>query len=103
MVSRFTFKIEFFEIEEASKVAILTRLTPIFVIPLAVIFLGEVLTLNKYLGIILLAFGGIVISAKEVDIRRLQLSKGLLLITVFNLLIAGTSVARKFVLNHNEY
>lgn len=52
------------QIEEISRVIALIYITPLFVTILAALFLGEIFTLDKYAGILLLITGAIMISYK---------------------------------------
>ena len=52
--------------EEVSRVIPLFQLTPVFVLILSVIFLKENLTINQYIGFILILLGGFFISLKRI-------------------------------------
>jgi drug/metabolite transporter (DMT)-like permease len=78
--------------EEISRVIALIYLDPLFTAILSAIFLGEIFSLPKYLGIALLVIGAILISYKKS--KGLKLSKGALFCilavffyAVFNLLL----------------
>jgi len=70
LMSVFYFKA--LKIEEVSRIIPLFHLSPFFILVLATIFLGEVFTPIKYLGIFLLVIGAILVSSKN----RLKLSFG---------------------------
>lgn len=53
--------------EEVSRVIPLFQLTPVFVLILSVIFLKENLTINQYIGFILILLGGFFISLKRIE------------------------------------
>ena len=53
--------------EEVSRVIPLFQLTPVFVLILSVIFLKENLTLNQYIGFILVLLGGFFIGLKRIE------------------------------------
>jgi len=55
------------KIEEISRVSPLFYLSPLFILFFAAIFLGEVFTPLKYLGIFLLVFGAILISSRNLS------------------------------------
>lgn len=58
------------KIEEISRVIPLCFLTNFFILFFAYIFLGEILTLQKYLGVFFLAIGAMLISQKDkIDFR----------------------------------
>ncbi len=60
------------KVEEASRVVALYNLSPLIVPVFAFIFLGEVLSSEKYLGIMLLVSGAVLISMKGVSGLRLS-------------------------------
>ena len=88
--------------EDATKVSILIRLIPIFALPISAVFLKEILHFYQYIGIFLLAIGGMVISAGDIDFKELKLSKSLMLITVFNIISATGVVVHKIILQHSS-
>lgn len=53
--------------EEVSRVIPLFQLTPVFVLILSAIFLKENLTINQYIGFILILLGGFFISLKRIE------------------------------------
>lgn len=53
--------------DEISRVIPLFQLTPIFVLILSFLFLGEVLTFNHYLSFLLILLGGFLVSLKKVE------------------------------------
>jgi len=69
------------QIEEASRVAPLFSLSPLLVLIFAAIFLGEVLTFARYVGIVLLVVGAVTVSTRSI---RLKLNKafGYMMITL---------------------
>jgi len=69
------------QIEEASRVAPLFSLAPLFVLVLAAIFLGEVLTFARYVGIALLVAGAIAISTRSIKIK-LNKAFGFMMLTL---------------------
>lgn len=94
----FFFNLTVLKQREASHVAILLRLKPLMLIPLAAIFLHEILPFSAYLGIVLLALGGAIAAAKEVDLKRLRFSKALGFIFIQILISSFVSLGRKHAL-----
>jgi len=69
--------------EEASRIAALTSLSPIFVAVLAIFFVGEIFSLRFYVGIALMILGSILISYKRKHVKRIiPISLALVLIVV---------------------
>lgn len=89
--------------EEVSRVIPLMYLTPIFILPLAIIFLNEVLNLSKYLGVLLLVAGAILVSYRKLKGRRGFLSPTLKLILIVDLVIAFYEVIIKYILGFIDY
>lgn len=89
------------KIEEASRVVPLFSLDAIFVLILATLFLGEVLTPIKYLGVFLLVCGAILISAKR-DFR-LRNTKAFWLMISAAFFGALFFVFTKYLLNFADY
>ena len=88
-------------VEEVSRVIPLYAITPIFVLILATVFLGETFTVQKYLGIFIIVIGSLLISLrKDVKFR---------LSGAFGLMILGTltwaiyNIILKYVLNYLTY
>jgi len=89
-------------VEETSRVVILTYLNPVFVLPLAFIFLGEVLSLQKYIGVFLLVASAILISYQKSK-GKFKISKALGYILILDLMYAGLTVTEKYVFNYFDY
>jgi len=81
--------------EEVSKFVPLLSLSPIVVMVLAFVLLGEVFGALKYLGIFLLVVGAIVMSLKEFRFK-FGLKEGMLIISLVVLLFALGDIAVKF-------
>lgn len=90
-------------IEETSRVASLIYLNPLFIIPLAIIFLGEVLSLTKYIGIFLLIASAFLITYKKVNGKNKFWSFALSLMILFSVLWAGYQVISKYMLVTYSY
>jgi drug/metabolite transporter (DMT)-like permease len=87
--------------EEASRVIPLIYVDSIFVAVLAYIFLGEIFNFQKYLGIILIVTGGILISFKK--IKKWHFSSAIKFILVSAILLGITGVMTKYVLGFIDY
>jgi len=88
------------KIEEISRVVPLIELTPLFVSILAALFLGEIFNVTKYVGMILLIFGAIIISSKNL---KMTFGKAFWFIILFCLITAINSIIVKYVLNFADY
>jgi len=88
--------------EEASRVVPLVYLDSIFVVILAYIFLGEVFNFQKYLGIILIVAGGILISLKKM-VKKWCFSSAVKFILIAGFLWAISSIISKYTLNFTDY
>ena len=86
-------------LEELSRVSILGYIHPIFVVFLALILLDEVLSIENYVGIVLLTISTIAISYKG----NAKISKALIPMLLLNLAIAVESIVAKFILNYTDY
>ena len=87
--------------EEASRIVPMIYLDSIFVAILAYIFLGEILNFQKYLGIILIVMGGILISFKK--IKKWHFSSTIKFILVTALLLGTTGIITKYALSFIDY
>ncbi|MFB3895797.1 MAG: EamA family transporter [bacterium] len=89
------------KIEDISRIIPLFYLSPIYILFIALIFLGERFTASKYLGILLIVSMAIVISMK--DIRAFYLSKALWYIVLSSFAGAVIQVITKYLLTQNEF
>jgi uncharacterized membrane protein len=89
-------------IEEVSRLAPLFQFIPIFVVFLSVVFLGEFLSAQKYLGIALVVLTSILISYKKSDDGH-SLSSGFKFMVPFTAVIAVYTVLNKYLLGHLDY
>ncbi len=102
-------------IEEVSRVTPLFYLSPLFVLLFSFMFIGEGLSLRRYVGIGLMVFSAISVS---VSLRRrnrdshrqshshslhIVLSPALLMILVLDIMNAGKDVISKLILSHLDY
>jgi len=100
-------------IEEVSRVTPLFYLSPLFVLLLSFMFIGEGLSLRRYVGIGLMVFSAISVSLRGRDRRsykhshshslRISLSPALLMILVLDIMNAGKDVVSKLMLSHLDY
>lgn len=88
------------QIQEASRVVPLSNLSQLFVVILAAIFLKEILTPLKYLGIFLLVIGAIFISVKNF---RLSFGRAFWWIILAAGLYAINSILTKRLLNTTDF
>lgn len=89
------------KVEEISRVIPLFNLMPIFVLILATIFLAEIFTPLKYLGIFLIVGGAFLISTK--DFRKIKIGKAALLMLIASFLYAANTVLTKYLLEFADY
>jgi len=89
------------KIEDVSRVTPLLYLSTLFVSFFAAIFLGEIFTPLRYLGIFLLVIGAIFVSSKNP--LRLGFSKALPLMILSALSAAISALLVKYVLNFTDY
>lgn len=89
------------KIEEISRVVPLFYLTPLFVLILATIFLGEIFTPMKYLGIFLLVIGAILISSK--NFIKLSFGKAFWFMVLASLTLSINAVVTKHLLNFADF
>lgn len=100
MISGFSFVIynKAMLVEEASRVISLMYMNPLFILPMAIVFLGEVLTPLKYVGIALLVVSAVLMSYRKVLGKHKFLSTGMILILIWGMIWAGYQVATKWML-----
>ncbi len=89
------------KVEEVSRVTPLFYLSTLFISLFAAIFLGEVFTPLKYLGIFLLVFGAIFVSSKNP--LKLSFSKALPLMLLSVTAGSASSLLVKYLLNFTDY
>lgn len=87
-------------IEDISKIVALWYLAPLFTALFGAIFLHEILTLQKYLGLTLLVIGAFMIELKEF---RFTQSKGLKLMIISSIFLAVNYVAVKYALHKSDF
>lgn len=89
-------------LEEVSRLITLFQLIPVFVALLSVIFLNEVLTLHKYLGIAIIVIASILISFR-ISKGKSSFSSAFKFMIPFSLIIAIYSILEKFLLSYFEF
>jgi len=91
-------------VEEASRVIALYFVSPIFVLPLAFIFLRESLGLSQYLGAVLLVLSAVLVSYRRTGKKTSSVvSPALGLMLVLALMGAGGDVLTKHILDSFDY
>jgi len=80
--------------EEVSRVVPLWQLTPIFVLILARIFLGEILSITDYIAFILIVIGALFFSIKRE--QKFSLSNALYLMLISSILVAIFTILAKY-------
>jgi drug/metabolite transporter (DMT)-like permease len=87
--------------EEVSRIATLFQLIPVFVVFLSVIFLNEILGIQRYLGIGLIVTASILISYKKAD--KNPFSGALKFMIPFGIVIAAYTITDKTLLGYLDY
>ncbi len=91
-------------IEEASRVTPLLFISPLFVLILSFLFIGEELSLRRYAGIMLMILSAITVSLRGIERgRSLSVSPALLIILFLDVITAGKDVISKLMLYHMDY
>jgi len=95
-ITSFTFILWYFSVreEEVSIVGPLTATTPLFVVLIAALFIGEILNLFQIFAILLLVAAGILITYSSKT--KLKLTKSLMAVLLFIVLTAAASVFVKY-------
>ncbi len=81
--------------DEVSRVSALFYTNPIFIAILATIFLGEMLTISNYIGILMLVFSAVLISYKKQN-GKILLTAGLFLVLLSALIRSALNVFVKW-------
>lgn len=89
------------KIEEVSRVIPMFYFSPLFTLILAALFLGEIFTPVKYLGILLVVFGSIFLSSGNVS--KIRVNKAFWLMILCTATVALNSVITKYLLNFADY
>ncbi|UCG95832.1 MAG: DMT family transporter [archaeon] len=89
------------KIEEVSRVIPLFYLTPLFTLILASVFLGEVFTWLKYLGIFMIVSGSILISTRRTT--KIKLNKAFWLMILAGIFLSFNAIISKYLLGISDY
>lgn len=87
--------------EEVTRIITLFQLIPVFVVFLSVIFLNEVLGMQKYFGIFLIVVASILVSYKKSGSK--PFSSALKFMMPFGVIIAAYTISDKILLGHLDY
>lgn len=87
--------------DDVSSVIPLFKLNPLFVAILASIFLGEVFTPVKYLAVLLLLIGSMMINYQKSS--SIILSKAFWLVAISAIFLAVSQILNKYLLNFSDY
>ncbi len=88
-------------VEEVTRIITLSQLIPVFVVFLSVIFLDEVLGIQKYFGIILIVIASMLISYKKTDEKIF--SSALKFMIPFVLVMATYTILDKLLLGYLDF
>jgi len=89
------------QLEEISRIIPLFNLSMIFTLVIATIFLNEVFTLIKYVGIFLLFIGSILVSIKKITI--IKFGKAFWLLVLSSFFLSFNQVITKYLLGFTDY
>lgn len=89
------------QLDDISRVAPLFQLEPLFVVVLAAVFLGEVFSVSKYIGVFMLVLGALTISLKS--FRSLKLGKSFWLMVLTGFIISISLVMYKRLLDYGDF
>lgn len=89
-------------VEEVSRVVTLHYTYPLFIAPIAFVFLGEDLTYFNYVGMVLLVASTLLISYKRIG-RSIIYSPALPLMTTLNIAIAVENVLAKYLFSYTNF
>jgi len=89
-------------VEEVSRVVTLNYTYPLFIAPIAFVFLNENLNFSNYAGIVLLVASTFLISYKRIG-RSIFYSPALLLMTILNIAIAVENVLAKYLFSFTNF
>ena len=89
-------------VEEVSRITPLFQFIPIFVVFLSVLFLGEILSAQKYFGIALIVLTSILISYRKSE-DGTSLSAAFKLMIPFSAILAVYTVLNKYLLGYLDY
>jgi drug/metabolite transporter (DMT)-like permease len=87
--------------EEVTRIVTLFQLIPVFVAFMSAIFLGEVLSFQKYIGITLIVTASILISYRRLGVK--SISSALKFMIPFGVIIANYTILDKFLLGYLDF
>lgn len=92
-------------LEEVSRVVPIFSIAPVFVVIMGGLFLSEVFTLSKYIGIFLAITGSVIVSSKRFgkEFFHLKYNRAFWLIFFGTFLFAVYSVATRWILNFADF
>jgi uncharacterized membrane protein len=89
-------------VEEISRITPLFQFIPIFVVFLSVVFLNEILSVQRYFGIAIIIIASVLISYRNSKGGK-TLSSALKFMVPFSLVLAIHSILEKFLLGYIDY
>jgi uncharacterized membrane protein len=89
-------------LEEISRITPLFQFTPIFVALLSVVFLSEILTAQRYLGVAIIILASLLISYRNSKSGK-SISAALKFMVPFTFILAVHSILEKFLLAHMDF
>jgi drug/metabolite transporter (DMT)-like permease len=89
-------------IEEISRITPMFQFIPIFVVLLSVIFLNEILSAQRYLGVAIIMAASILIAYRNSTSGK-SISSALKFMMPLSLILAVHAILEKFLLNHIDY
>ncbi|MEM2759339.1 MAG: EamA family transporter [Nitrososphaerales archaeon] len=90
------------QVEEISRVVTLHYTYPLFIAPIAFVFLNEDLTPYNYAGIVLLVASTFMVSYRG-GVKRILYSPALLLMTALNVIIAVENILAKYLFEFTNF
>jgi uncharacterized membrane protein len=89
-------------VEEISRITPLFQFIPIFVVLLSVIFLNEILSVQRYFGVAIIVIASLLISYRNSKSGK-SLSSALKFMIPFSLVLSVHAILEKFLLIHIDY
>ena len=89
-------------VEEISRITPLFQFIPIFVVLLSVIFLNEILSVQRYFGVAIILIASILISYRNSKSGK-SLSSALKFMIPFSVVLAVHAILEKFLLSYIDY
>jgi uncharacterized membrane protein len=89
-------------VEEISRITPLFQFIPIFVVLLSVIFLNEILSVQRYFGVAIIVIASVLISYRNSKSGK-SLSSALKFMIPFSVVLAVHAILEKFLLSYIDY